>query len=164
MKRIYFTGDRAAWLTASIGAAAGSLVALGISAALMDQPVWAPINATSHILNGDAAGGFRGVDLLHTGLGAAIHVVSSGFWAAVAMLWMRVGDLPGDRSVWIVGPGTAVLAFAVDYGVMPPRLTPGWELVLPPWGIAAGFAGLGLGIAAGLMLSHRSEGMRRSRR
>lgn len=134
-----------------------SVIALGAAAGWQGLPVWMPLNATSHVLHGAEAGRFHGIDLAHTGLGTAIHVGACFFWAAVAFLWLRVRSIPAAGNVWAAGLGTAVLAAAVDYGLMPERLTPGWELVLPPAGLAAGFAGLGIGIAAGLAATRSSR-------
>ena len=47
---------------------------------------------------------------------------------------------------------------------MPARLTPGWELVLPPAGVMAGLASVGVGLAIGLGLAQRSDNHGRERR
>jgi hypothetical protein len=47
----------------------------------------------------------------------------------------------------------AGVAAVVDYGLVPRRISPGWELALSPRGVAAGFAGMALGLAAGGLLN-----------
>lgn len=59
-----------------------------------------------------------------------------------------------DR-IWPLAAGAAVIAGVVDYALMPTRLSPGWELVLPPAGVMAGPASLGTGLAIGLALVSR---------
>lgn len=144
-------------LIAGLTGAAFSMIGLGAAAIWQGRPVWMPLNATSHVLNGADAGASQGVDLLHTGVGAAIHILSSLFWAAIAFVWLAIDEVPAARNVWAAGLGTATLAAMVDYGLMPQRLTPGWELVLPPAAMAAGFAALGIGIAAGLAVTRHSR-------
>ena len=67
-----------------------------------------------------------------------------------------VADREPDRSTGeIVGgaAATAALAACVDYGTMPRRLTPGWELSLSPRGVGVTFVGLALGLAGGALLA-----------
>ena len=140
-----------AWPLAGALAALLSALVLGATAAARGLPVWMPLNATTHALHGPAAAGTTALDLGHTGLGTAIHVASCFFWAAVAVLLVR--RLPQDRAWlgWTAGFATALMAGLVDYGLMPARLRPGWELVMPPWGVAAGLAALGVGLSLGLI-------------
>jgi hypothetical protein len=56
----------------------------------------------------------------------------------------------------------AAIAAAVDYGLVPKRLTPGWESVLSKRSILATYGVLALGLAAGAMLTQ--GGRARSRR
>lgn len=136
-------------------AAVLSALALGLSAMLRDLPPWMPFNATSHVLHGPAAAAVTDANLGHTALGAIIHVGSAFFWAAVAILLLRATGGARAGAAWAAGLGTALLAGVIDYGVIPARLSPGWELVLPPWGVVAGLAALGIGIALGLDMVRR---------
>jgi hypothetical protein len=43
---------------------------------------------------------------------------------------------------------TSFLAAVVDYGIVPRRLTPGWELVLPKWPIALVYGVMAATLAA----------------
>ena len=49
----------------------------------------------------------------------------------------------------------SAIAAVVDYGLMPKRLTPGWEEPLPIRSVAGGFAGLALGLAIGGFVTQR---------
>ena len=51
----------------------------------------------------------------------------------------------------------AALAAATDYGATPKRFTPGWELALSRRGMAAVYAAMAAGLAAGV-LATQGEG------
>lgn len=138
------------WPLAGAFATVLSGLVLGALAAARGLPAWAPLNATTHALYGPEVTR-TALDLGHTGLGAAIHVAACFFWSAVAVLLIRRAPLGGSGLAWIAGLGTATMAGLVDYGLLPARLSPGWELVLPPLGVAAGLAAMGVGMALGLM-------------
>ncbi|MEJ1158717.1 hypothetical protein [Prosthecomicrobium sp. N25] len=112
-----------------------------------------PTNSTSHWLNGDGAGRIREADLAHTGVGAATHFGSGMFWAAIFEAWR------GARPPRSVGTDLrdaalmALVAAVVDYGVVPRRVTPGWETVLPPRSIGLVYGALAIGLAAGALMS-----------
>ncbi len=139
------------WPLAATMAAIASAAMLGALAAARGLPPWIAINATSHVLHGPAAATEPALDLAHTGLGAVIHVASCFFWAAVAVLLARRARSGGMGLAWLAGLGTAALAGLVDYGLMPARLRPGWELVLPPAGVGLGLLALGVGLSLGLI-------------
>jgi hypothetical protein len=111
-----------------------------------------PLNATSHWLHGPDAGRRRGADLAHTGTGFATHHASSVFWALPLEWWLATREEPDLLDVAGGAAAVAATAAAVDYGLVPRRITPGWEHAVSPAGVAAGIAGLGLGLAAGALL------------
>jgi hypothetical protein len=47
----------------------------------------------------------------------------------------------------------SAIAAAIDYGVTPKQLTPGWELVLSKRSMAATYGAMALGLAAGALLA-----------
>ena len=136
-------------------AAVLSVLVLGMLAIRGGLPPWMPQNATSHVLHGPAAATIADMDLTHTAPGAIIHIVSAFFWAGVAILLVRATGSIRTGTAWVAGLGTAALAGVVDYGLLPARLSPGWELVLPPSGVIAGLLALGIGIALGLTMVRR---------
>ena len=151
-------GSRSSGLVRDIlGAGAGAALASAAVAAAVARAegkgALQPLNATSHWLHGPAAGRVRRLDGSHSGVGIGTHVVSALFWAVPYALWLR--RVP-DRPLAEIAGGaaaTAVVAAAVDYLAMPRRLSPGWELALDRGGIAATFAGLGLGLAGGALVA-----------
>jgi hypothetical protein len=112
-----------------------------------------PTNATSHWLHGDEAAQHQHVDFEHTVVGYATHHGSAIFWAVPFEIWLAYdppqsfGELVGKAAV------TSAVAAAVDYGITPRRLTPGWELTISKKSMVGAFAGLALGLAAGALVS-----------
>jgi hypothetical protein len=49
----------------------------------------------------------------------------------------------------------SAIAAIVDYGIVPKRLTPGWELSLSKKSMAGAFASLAIGLAAGALVSRQ---------
>lgn len=138
------------WPLAGVHASVLSALTLGMLALVVGQPVWMPINATTHAIHGPEAADFPAIDLLHTGLGASIHVLACFFWSAIAVLIMRKAALRRTNPAWVAGLGTACVVGVVDYGLLPARLSPGWELILPWWAVTFSFVMLGVGITLGL--------------
>jgi hypothetical protein len=140
-------------LLAGTGASLGSAIAAMLAARAEGEGALEPLNATSHWLHGDTAGDVEALDVAHSGVGLATHHLSAMFWAVPYALWLS--SEPDRTAGEILGgaAATAVTAATVDYGLMPRRLSPGWELALSPRGIAASFAGLALGLAGGALLS-----------
>jgi hypothetical protein len=131
-----------------------SAATLALLAKVEGKGALQPVNATSHWLHGDrAAAGRRDGDLAHTAVGYATHHASAVFWALPFEAWLarRPSHTPGEllRDAAIM----SAIAAAVDYGAAPQRLTPGWELVLSKRSMAATYAALALGLAAGAALS-----------
>jgi hypothetical protein len=115
----------------------------------------APINATSHVLWGDEAGTADAVDLKHTLPGLLINAGAGVFWALTRELLLA--RLPARNRATAAATGAAVgaLAYAVDYHLIPRRLTPGWELRLSRRGVALGFVALGASLAVAGWLRRR---------
>jgi len=49
----------------------------------------------------------------------------------------------------------AAIAAAVDYGITPKRLTPGWELVLSKRAIALAYVAMAFGLTTGALVTQR---------
>ncbi len=134
---------------ASFGSAAG----LAVAARAEGKAAVQPINATSHWLNGEAAGSFEGFDAAHTAVGFLTNHAASVFWAVFFQAWRArrrpAGPLPMLRDAL----GMSAIAAVVDYRATPKRFTPGWEFVLSKRGMAVGYAGLAVGLAAGASLT-----------
>jgi hypothetical protein len=112
-----------------------------------------PINATSHWLHGEGAGQVKQIDAKHTGVGYATHHAACVLWAALFDT-IRSPDAGPGRIIRDAALVSAVAA-VVDYGLVPSRLTPGWEQPLPIRSVAGGFAGLALGLAIGGLITRQ---------
>ena len=113
----------------------------------------APINAESHWLWGDESLREDRPTLKHTLAGIVTHQLSTVFWATVYAL------VRGDRKAVhrvpeaiIGGVATSAAAAAIDYTLMPKRLTPGFEHRLSTGSMVGVFAAIAAGIAIGTLL------------
>jgi hypothetical protein len=116
-----------------------------------------PINATSHWLHGDDAGKVKDIDVKHTGTGVATHHGACIFWATLFETLRAATPHAGPARIARDAVTVATIAAVVDYGLVPKRLTPGWEEPLPIRSVAGGFAGLALGLALGGMITGRGR-------
>ena len=111
----------------------------------------APLNATSHILYGDRAAEQDGLSAEYTLVGAALNAGAMVGWAALQELilgrWARGGS-PARAAV--AGAATSVVAYAMDYHVVPERLTPGFEKRLSPTALALVYGALAATMAFGV--------------
>ena len=136
-------------------AAATSTLALAIVARLEGKAALQPVNATSHWLNGRAAASVRHADLRHTALGALTHHAATLFWAA--LFERSIARRSPIAPLPMLGRALAMSAFAaaIDYGATPKRFTPGWEFVLSTRAMAAVYAAMAAGLAAGALAAQR---------
>ena len=141
----------------------GTVTSLATSAALAlmsraaGRPAVAPINATSHWVHGDKAARAPETDVSRTLVGFATHHAASFLWAYVFERLAGLRGRPGAPVLFRNAAAVAAVAAVVDYGIVPKRLTPGWELVLPKRSVATTYAVLALGLAVGGWLSERRD-------
>ena len=113
----------------------------------------APLNATSHVIWGGRAAQVERATLRHTGVGVAVSVLSAVFWAAVfEKLFGRAIERRGAPAALLGGAAVAGLAYVTDYGVVPRRLTPGFERRVARSSMPYIFGALALGLAGGALL------------
>jgi hypothetical protein len=114
-------------------------------------------NATSHWIWGEPAKWRRRADLRHTAVGYAIHHASAIFWAVIYERWRGARRPPQP----VVAAGAiSALAYVVDYHVVPPRLTPGFDRHLTNGGMLLAYGAFAAGLAA-TALWRRQRGIRR---
>jgi len=140
-----------ALMTGSVASAISAGV-LGALAKAEGKNVIQPINATSHWLHGEKgsqrnrcwAHGNRLCDAPRRKrvLGDLVRLQSSS-------------DEPGLGKVIRNAALVSTVAAAVDYGLMPKNLTPGWEGPLPIRSVAGGFLGMPCGLALGGLVTRR---------
>ena len=146
---------RDALVTGSIACVA-TLAAAALLGARERGSAVAPINATSHILWGEAAAQARKPDLKHTVPGVALNEGACVFWAAFYEKAFGRRAERGDIAAAVAGGGaTAALAYLVDYHLVSKRLTPGWELQLSGRALAVMYAALALSLPLRGLLRRR---------
>ena len=149
-----------AWITSGLKAlVSGSIAsitttgALALLARLEGKSAVQPINASSHWLHGERAAEVREIDAAHTAVGLVTNHAATMFWAAPLERWLALRPRRSPTEVLGAAAGIAGVAALVDYVLMPKRLTPGWENVLPPRSMFAGFLAMTLGLAAGALVT-----------
>jgi len=141
-----------ALITGSIASAVSAAV-LALLAKAEGKDAVQPINATSHWLHGEKAGKVTAIDVEHTATGYATHHAATVFWAALFETLQSA--TPDARPGKVIRNAALVstIAAVVDYGIVPKRLTPGWEGPLPIRSVAGGFVGMACGLAIGGFVS-----------
>ncbi|WP_245364293.1 hypothetical protein [Sinorhizobium americanum] len=130
---------------------------LSLLARLEGRSIFQPANATSHWLHGEKAGHVRVADTKHTLVGYCTHHLSAIFWALPFEAWLSA-DRSGKATFTLRKAAiTAAFAYLVDYHLVPKRLTPGWETVLSKRSIGLTYVALALGLAAGAMVTRKSQ-------
>jgi hypothetical protein len=116
----------------------------------------APLNAPSQWLWGRGAPYRDDVTWRHTAVGLAIHHSASLLWGVLFELFRRRAprDVPGVVASAVT---TAAIANVVDFQLTPERLKPGYEKRLSRRALFVAYAAFAAGLAAGGLLSSRSE-------
>lgn len=112
----------------------------------------APVNAESHWLWGDQALREDRLTLRHTLTGIVTHQLSTVFWAT---LYRALRGRRAVRSVpeaLLGGIATSMAAAAIDYSLVPKRLSPGFEHRLSRGSMVGVFAAIAGGISVGAWL------------
>src|SRR5690606_26728867 len=117
----------------------------------------APLNAVSHVYWGDRALHKNRTTMRYTGAGLATHVASALLWGVVyEKLIGERAPRPLSHLVRDTAAASAAIA-ALDFGLVPHRLTPGFEHRLSTPSLFGVFVALGLGLAAGTRWSARRQ-------
>lgn len=138
-----------AFLTDGLLSAAASAAALVWRGRRERHSAAAPLNAVSHIVWSDAALARNDVSLRHTATGAVLHVASALLWGGLYS-WLRHRRWrPNAGNAVVDAVAVSALASLVDFKVVPPRLTPGFEHRLSRQGVAWVYVALAAGLALG---------------
>jgi hypothetical protein len=113
----------------------------------------APLNATSHVIWGDAADHRDDASVKYTGTGSLLNHASAIFWAAFYEYFFGRPAANSHVSHEFLRPviGAAAVtagAYVTDYYLVPKRFTPGWEKRLSGKSLAAVYVALALALAA----------------
>lgn len=158
--QVFTTTSDSGWVPAlKEGLVAGSLASLLSTAVLAGAgrretgSAFAPINAVSHWVWGDEALRVDAPTWRHTALGLLTNHAAAIFWAVLYAKFTQrtrwAGTLPGAV---LGGIATSAAASAIDYTVVPKRLTPGYEHRLSTTSMVGVFGAIAAGIAIGSLL------------
>jgi hypothetical protein len=152
------------WSKAALSATASGTVAGLVSAAALaalaryeGKGALQPINSTSHWLHGESAARVEQADLAHTAIGFGTHQASAIFWAVLFERWLARRPPRTPAQMLLEAAGMSAIAAAVDYGLVPKRITPGWEVVLSPRSLVATYGALAVGLAAGALVTQAAR-------
>ena len=112
-------------------------------------------NATSHWVWGDEAGDRHRADVPHTLVGYCIHHASSVFWATAYEGWLASRRPPHPVAA---AAAVTLVAYMVDYHVVPRRLTPGFERHLHKGDMLLTYVAFGAGLAAAALWRQHQDG------
>jgi hypothetical protein len=130
-----------------------STAVLAISGQRQAGSAVAPINAVSHWLFGDESLHADEPSLRHTLTGYLTNHLAAIFWA---MLYSRAYGHREEAKrlpkALAGGVATSAVAYAVDYYVVPKRLTPGYEHRISSGAMLATYGALAAGLALGALL------------
>lgn len=134
-----------------------STVALAALGKAGTGSAFAPTNAISHWIWGEAAARRDMASMRYTALGYAIHHLSATFWAVLFERFMgaRLDRMAPAPTLAAASAASAIACFA-DYQLTPPRLRPGYEKRLSKPSLAVVYGAFGLGLAAGALLCRRT--------
>ncbi len=144
-------------LYSGTGAALAALTAVALLSRLEGHSAARPINATSHVLWGPHDALADKTDVAHTLPGLLVNVGAAFFWGAVFALSTPPASKMTSKGIIGRAFGTSLLAAVVDYGLVPRRLRPGWELALRGRRVALALAAMGAGLAAGGLTARRES-------
>lgn len=135
-------------LYSGAGAAVASLAAIMILSRVEGHTALRAVNATSHIIHGAEDAPVEGFDMRRSLPGLLINVGSALFWGAV-FAYITPPRSRSPQAIVTRAFITSAAAAILDYGLVPRRLRPGWELALAPRSVALALAVMGTGLAAG---------------
>jgi len=134
--------------TAAVASVA-TTVAAAACGALEDGKALAPINAISHIVWGDKAATKDGASWKYTMTGLALNTAAITGWAAVHELLFPAGKQRNMAGALLGGACVSALAYVTDYGIVPRRLTPGFETRLSNRALLGIYAVLAVSLGLG---------------
>ncbi len=139
-------------------AAISSAALMAVRGQIENGNAIAPINAISHIAWDDEAFEAKSLDLKHSVVGLAINDSAMISWGVIFEA-MRAFTKSRESVAKTVGCASvlAILAWVIDYKIVPPRLTPGVEAHLSKRSIWMLYISLASALSASALWRDRSE-------
>ena len=132
---------------------AGSAAAMGV---LHHRHAAQPINAISHVVWGDEKPPSNQVTWHDTAVGFIVNQAACSFWALLHVALLSFGRRNATR-LTLQAASISAVAYLVDYHMVPPRFTPGFEKVLPRRALLPIYIVIAAGLAAGALLTPRVD-------
>ncbi len=132
------------------GAKTGLMLSATTTAAIMlasaweNRAPWAALNCVAHIVDGDDKDQPTAFSPRESGLGVAVNTAAMGAWA---VLYEGGLTVTGAKRTLTTASAAALIAYGIDYFVVPKRYTPGIEKRLSGRGIAFAYAVLAVTLA-----------------
>ena len=137
---------------------AASLASVALAGAIEDRDAVAPVNAISHIVWGDEAYEQRELSLKYTGTAVLLNDVSVAGWAYLhEWLFGKAQDEGKIGTSLVGGAAISLLAYLIDYHLVPKRFKPGFERHLQPKSLVFIYVILALALGLGGFLTGRGK-------
>jgi hypothetical protein len=157
--------DRSTWKNVlREGAVSGSLASLlstcvlAVAGVRQAGSAVAAINATSHWLWGDESLQAQKPTLRHTLIGYLTQHAASIFWATLySWVYGHRDNAKQLPQALAGGVACSAVAYFVDYGLIPKRLTPGYEHRVSKGAMVAIYAALAAGFVLGAVALQKNE-------
>lgn len=131
----------------ALSASAMTTIAVALCGQFENGNAVAPLNAISHILWDEEALAQDDLSLRYTGTALALNASANFGWALIFEMFFGSSRDEGQIVKPILGAAVvAALAYGIDYHVVPPRLTPGFEHRLSRRALWPIYAMLALGL------------------
>jgi hypothetical protein len=119
----------------------------------------APLNAISHIVWGEEATSQEHISAKYTATGLALNTAAMFGWALIFAKLLRNSGKPAEHRISSLSGGALVslVAYVVDYHVVPKRLTPGIESRLSCRSLLLVYVVLALSLGLGGLLTVSEE-------
>jgi hypothetical protein len=142
-----------ALISGTLAAAATTLTA-AVTGRRATGSYTAPINATSHIVWGDAAAHENNSSIKYTATGFLLNHGATVFWALFYEMLSGGVRFARGRAL-LDGALVSTVAYLIDYYVVPRRLTPGFEKRLPGKTLMMIYTALAAGLSARDLLTRQ---------
>ena len=145
-------------LQSGVVAALSSAALIALRGQIENKNPLAPINAISHIAWDDEAFDAKDLDIKHTLVGLSINDTAMITWGVIFEAFRVATNSRGDAAKTIgCGATVSVLAWLLDYKIVPPRLTPGVEAHLSKRSIAMIYVGLAMALSGSALWRDQGE-------
>jgi hypothetical protein len=143
-------------LLCGTGAGLASLAAITLLAKAEGRDPLRPVNASSHWLWGDDEARTARADLSRTGVGGATNFLAGMMWGGLFGIHLH-RNRPEPVEMVRDGAVLGAIAGLLDYGLLPRRLSPGWELAISGRSVVLSMAATAAGAVVGGLAARAAD-------